>query len=331
MIQNPLISLVMPLRNEEQSITECLTSICKNDFPLEKTELLLIDGMSTDNTRELIKKFFFGNLIVKVLGNPKYIVPTAMNIGIRAASAPYIIRLDAHTSYEPSYIRTCYELLRSGIASNVGGPMRPRPLGTISKVVAMATCSRFGIGNSSFHFENFEGYTETVYLGAFVKKDLEEVGLYDEELVRNQDDELNLRLSLAGKKIYLSPKIISHYHPRDSLRSLWKQYFEYGFWKVRVMQKHHILVSIRHVIPATLVLSLCLSLILGICFPDQLHIAMAIPSLYILALIVGTVVECFKKRECHITLLPIVFACLHLSYGTGFLYGCFKWVGTKRT
>jgi len=330
-LPTPQVSLVMPLRQEEQHIAQCLESLLLTTFPVSHLELIIVDGQSTDATPQLIRSFAEKvSFPVRILENPKKIVPTAMNIGIKAAQAPYVIRLDAHTQYDQNYITQCFLLLESGIASNVGGAMRPLAQGFISHLVALATTSFAGIGNSSFHFTETEGFVDTVYLGAFVKKDLIEVGMYDEELVRNQDDELNLRLIRAGKKIFISPLILSSYTPRSSLIKLAVQYYQYGFWKVRVIQKHKYLVSLRHLAPTLLLLGLSTSLGGALFFPQNLIFFLYLPGLYIFFLIFGSLHSLFRFKDIYSLALAPVYMCLHFSYGLGFLKGLVYWYSKKK-
>ncbi len=316
-----IVSILIPLRNEENSIKACLNSLLANDFSKSQYEVILIDGMSQDKTIEIINDFKWEGLPYKVINNPHKIVPTALNLGIQQAAGDYIIRIDAHTSYAKDYITQCVKELEKTGAENVGGAMRVRFKNSIQKAIALATTSKFGIGNSDFHFKEKSGFVDSVYLGAFPKRTFKQFGLFDEELIRNQDDEFNYRIKLNGGKIYLSNKIKSYYYPRSSLNALFSQYFQYGYWKVRVIQKLKTITSLRHFIPAIFVTSLFLLFIFGIGYP---------PSIILFYSLLITYASCnllisksLTKHESTKTkiVLPFVFICLHFGYGIGFLIG----------
>jgi GT2 family glycosyltransferase len=191
---------------------------------------------------------------VRTIDNPRRVVSPGLNAAIRAARGAIVIRMDAHTSYAPDYCRRCVaELERTG-ADNVGGPARTRTQGTRARAFAAAYHSPFSTG-ARFHDENYEGWIDTVPYGCWRKETLERLGLFDETLVRNQDDELNLRLIRAGGKIWQSPDIVSWYSPRATLTALFLQYFQYGFWKAAVVRKHRLPGSWRHLVPVAFVLT----------------------------------------------------------------------------
>lgn len=324
----PLVSIIIPMRNEEKYIESCLKSILDNDYPKDRLEILVIDGMSEDNSKNIVQRFIkeHPNINIALFDNPKKIVPVAMNIGIRNAKGDIVIRMDAHAEYNRDYISKCVEYLKKTGADNVGGPMRAKGSTYFQQVVALATSSVFGVGNSRFHFENCEGYVDTVYLGAYRKEVFDKVGLFDEELVRNQDDEFNYRLIKNGGKIYLTPEIKSYYYPRSSLSKLWKQYFEYGYWKVRVIQKHRLPSSWRHLVPATFVLSLIGSGIGAIWSPWGLYTLGVIAGSYLTTSLMFSLIISVKKGWRYLPLLPVVFGTLHFGYGLGFLKGLWDFV-----
>jgi glycosyltransferase involved in cell wall biosynthesis len=313
-------SVIIPVRNEEKHIRKCLESVLENDYPKDAYEVVIIDGCSSDDTVRIIEDLGWRDLRYRVLSNEKRIVPVSMNMGIQEALGAYIIRMDAHTVYEADYIRKCVEYLDAGIAHNVGGPMRPVSDTLVGTAISLATCSKFGVGNSSFHFENYKGYADSVYLGAYKKEVFDEIGLFDEDLIRNQDDELNFRLVRGGFKIYLTPEIRSSYYPRSSLLSLWKQYYQYGFWKVRVIQKHWRIASWRHLVPPIFSLAL-MSLVGGsLVWPSFLSLLVPLTVLYLGGCVIAIIA--LKGKSVRVNfLLPIVFLILHVSYGTGFLHG----------
>jgi len=201
---------------------------------------------------------------VRLLDNPAGSAPPALNIGIRAARGELIARVDGHTIIAPDYLRRCVETLRETGADNVGGLMRPEGRGYVGRCIALATGSRFGVGNSRFHYDERGGEVETVYLGCFRRMVFERVGLFDEGLVRNQDDELNDRIVASGGRIWLNPRIRSTYYNRGSYRSLWRQYYQYGYWKAPVLRRHPRARRARHLAPAALAAALASAALVGL-------------------------------------------------------------------
>jgi glycosyltransferase involved in cell wall biosynthesis len=219
----PTVSLILPIRNEATHIRGCLQSIAQQDFPHEQMEIIIADGLSTDDTKEVVEAFKPSDIPLIWLDNPGKIVPTGLNLAIRQARGEIIIRVDGHTILAPDYVRECVRALQRSKAENVGGRMKPVGKNTFGKAVALATSSPFGIGGGRFHYSTQEEWVDTVYLGACPKEVFQKVGLFDEELVRDQDDEFNYRLREAGGKILLSPMINSWYSVRSQPKDLWRQ------------------------------------------------------------------------------------------------------------
>ena len=322
----PLVSVILPIRNEGKYIEKCLSTIIEQDYDLDKIEILVVDGASEDNTKEIVKKLCVKHKNVRLLHNPWRVVPTAMNIGIRNAKGNVIVRVDGHTILEKDYISQGIEYLKKTQADNVGGLMRAIGKTYLSSAIAFATSSPFGIGNAAFHYSNKEQYVDTVYMGIYPREVFHKIGLFDEELVRNQDDELNYRLRKAGGRIFITPQIKSYYYNRGSLQSLWKQYFQYGFWKIRVLQKHPKMMQLRQFLPACFILSIMTSILLSSWNFFFFYLLLFI----LLSYSVCNFYSCFRiaKKESwkYLPMLPITFATLHLSYGTGFLAGLAKFL-----
>jgi len=326
----PKVTVIIPVRNEEEYIEKCLNSILNCDYPHDLLEILIVDGMSEDSTKEIIGKFVNRAPFIRILDNPEKIVPVAMNIGIKNATGEIIIRMDAHTEYERDYISKCVEYLERTKADNVGGPLRPRANSFLQRAISLAVTSIFGVGNAKFHFDNQEGFVDTVTYGAYRKEVFEKVGLFDEELVRNQDDEFNYRLIKNGGKIYLTPEIKSYYYPRSSLKKLWRQYFEYGYWKVRVIEKHKLPASWRHLVPGTFVLSLIMFVILSLFSKWGVYILALILGSYLLTSLLFAIKISIRNGFRFLPVLPLVFATLHLSYGSGFIKGLRDFVISRK-
>ncbi len=317
----PYVSIVMPVRNEEQFLAKCLDSIIANDYPKEKYEIIVVDGMSSDRSRQIVAEYAERCSNIKLLDNPKKIRVIANNIGIRAAKGEIIISMDAHACYATDYIRSCVELLQSTGAANVGGPQRATGHNYVTNVIALATTTPFGIGDAEFRYSKKEKWVDTVYLGAWYKKTLEEVGLFNEEWIRNGDYELNYRIRNAGGKILLSPRIKCQYFVRGSLKKLMEQYFLYGLWRVQTIVAHPDSIRWRHVLPPLLVLGLFFSVFLlffGIklgWIPLVSYLGYTIAISVCISLIQG--VKYFP-------LLIPTFWIIHLSWGLGFWRGISK-------
>jgi glycosyltransferase involved in cell wall biosynthesis len=254
----PVVSVVIPMRNEGTQFAQCLESVLAQDYPAEQLEIIVIDGESDDESALLVRTYAAQHARLRVLQNPRRIVPTAMNIGIRAARGAIVARVDGHTRIAPDYVRIGVDVLRRTRADNVGGPMHPVGGGVFGDAVSAAMTSRFGIG-AYFHFGTEERDVDTVYLGMWPRDVFERVGLFDEELERNQDDEFNYRLRKLGGRIVFTPRMRSWYQNRQSITRLARQFYQYGEWKVRVLQKHPRQMSWRHCVPPAFVAALLLT------------------------------------------------------------------------
>ena len=320
------ISIISACRNEVRHIGEFLDSIGQQNLDGYTWEVIVADGMSTDGTREFLEYYSKNRPQFRVIGNPGKIVSTGLNAAIRAAKGEIIIRMDAHTMYAADYSARCIETLEKTGADNVGGPARTKVTGVIPRAVAAAYHSRFSTGGARFHQDNFEGYVDTVTYGCWKKTTLERLGLFDETLVRNQDDEMNLRIVRGGGKVYQNPAIVSWYSPRPSISALFKQYFQYGFWKVKVIQKHGRPGSWRHLVPATFVAVVgglfligLVALLAGFKLPALLWLTLV--GIYALANLAASAVAAKQEGWDTMPYLPLVFGAYHFSYGSGFLLG----------
>jgi succinoglycan biosynthesis protein ExoA len=335
----PFISVIMPIRNEAAYIERSLISVLNQDYPPELSEILVVDGMSDDATRDIIYKTVREREIaiaarqqnatapvlpaVQVLDNPGRIVPTAFNLGLRHARGEIIIRVDGHCEVQPDYVRRCVELLLQTGADNVGGLQYSAGNNLVGKAISLATSSPFGVGGAKFHYASQPGWVDTVYLGAYWREVFERIGGFDEELVRNQDDEFNFRLTQSGGKIWLDPSLKTVYYSRASFSKLWRQYFQYGFYKVRVMQKRGGVASWRHLVPAGFVVGLISAVLLALITRNQVWV-LAIAGPYLIANI-GASLWTARRDWQTLPLVPIAFCILHLAYGCGFLWGLWRW------
>ena len=320
----PTVSVIIPMRNEEQYIAQCLQSVVDQEYAKGLMEVLVVDGMSRDSSREIVNKFVSRHSFIKRLDNPKMTTASALNIGIGESKGQIIIRVDAHCSIQEDYINCCVKALQQTGAENVGGLMRPTGRTFVEKAIAVAMCSPFGVGSGRFHYCEKEMFVDTVYLGAYRREAFEKIGLYDEKAHYGEDDELNYRLIKSGGKIFLTPRIRSKYYPRSSLSDLWKQYFNYGRGKVRTTKKHGRPASWRHLVPPVFVISVIGSLLLFAVNPAFGWLIAGICGSYLISVILVSARICFREGWQYFPVLPIVFATIHLSYGTGFLMGILR-------
>lgn len=328
--RRPKVSVIVPCRNERDHIEQSLLSVLSQEPVSGGFECIVADGMSTDGTRQILAHLCRTEPRLLVVDNPGQIVSSGLNAAVRAARGQVIVRMDAHTDYSPDYVRLCVETLERTGADNVGGPWIAVGTGRVSRAIAAAFHSRFAVGGARSHDPEYEGPVDTVYLGCWHRKALEDAGLFDEELVRNQDDELNLRLTRAGRRIWQSPRIRSRYHPRDSLRALFRQYEQYGYWKVRVIQKHRLPASLRHLVPGAFVLALLVLPVVGLVVRPALWVWAALVGVYGGAVLSAAILTAARKGWDLLGVLPAVFACYHLAYGTGFVRGVVDFVLLSR-
>ena len=315
----PFVSVLMPVRNEESFLRTSLDSLVANDYPEEMLEIIVIDGMSSDRSRQLIESYQERYPVVRYLQNPGQIVATGLNLGIRTAKGEIIVRADSHTRYEADYIRQCVVLLQDRGATNVGGAQRAIGTTLAGSAIAVATTSRFGAGDAKFRYSEAEEWVDTVYLGAWRKETLVKLGGFNENSVVNQDYELNCRIVDSGGRILLSPKIRSWYYVRPSFFAFAKQYFRYGFWKINTLIIHPQSLKWRQV--AAPLLSALLLISLGLAAMTASLAWLAPIVLYVGALLVASCLALKDTPPKVVVVLPWVYAVLHLSWGVGFWCG----------
>jgi succinoglycan biosynthesis protein ExoA len=331
----PIVSLIMPERNEEIYIGNSLQTLLTQDYPGDHLEILVVDGMSTDNTRQIIHDFsaLHPQLKIQILDNIDKIVSTGMNFALRQAKGEIIIRADGHCMIAQDYVSKCVEHIQRDGVDGVGGPMESIGETQMAKAIAIGMSSPFGVGNSAFRTTSGKSMlTDTVPFPAYTRQIVERAGFYDEELVRNQDDEYNYRIRELGGKILLADDVHSTYFSRTSLKRLWIQYYQYGFWKIRVLQKHPRQMSLRQFVPPAFVLALLFSILLFLWSflrpPSSVFglLSSVVPALYLLVNLVASLWTASKRGWRYLPFLPLTFAILHLSYGLGFLVGLVKFL-----
>lgn len=329
MNQLPQVCIIIPERNEKSSIRTCLDAIIAQDYPQNLTSIIVVDGISTDGTREILAEYEHAHPFFHVIDSPRKVVPPGFNLALRRTMADIIIRVDGHTVIAPDYVRQCVQALHRTRADNVGGKMNAVSTSRFGQAVAFATSTPFGVGGARFHYSDKEEWVDTVYMGAWPRRVFEKIGLFDEELVRDQDDEFNYRLRQQGGRILLSPAIRSEYTVRSTPLALLRQYVGYGYWKVRVLQKHPLQMSLRQFVPPAFVLALIVSALLALSylfFPNPLLLLLSslIPASYLLANLAASFLTAARRGWSSLPFLPLIFSIIHLGYGLGFLIGLLK-------
>lgn len=307
-----MISVICPTFNESKHIEKVLDFFVKAN-PSGK-ELIIVDGGSTDNTRETVKEWSKKYANIYLIDNPYKFVPYGLNIAIKKSVGDPVIRIDAHSDYAPDYFEKILETFRTTGADIVGGPCLTRGQTPLQLAIANAISSLFGIGNSKVHNSKYKGYADSVTFGAWKRELFEQTGYFDERFIRNQDDEFHYRAKSLGKKIFMNPEIKLWYYPRSSLSSLFRQYFEYGIYKPWVLKKIKSGIRLRHVVPALFVIYLIL---LPLVFT---FLYFLIP--FFVYLFIDLIVSLISKEDLKVKawLIP-VYPVIHISYGIGFIIG----------
>lgn len=321
-----LISIVIPARNEEGSIEKCIDHIYKNELDdTIEIEVIVIDGMSTDDTIEKIEYLKRKYKSLNVFNNEAQTTPTAFNIGIQNSKGDFIQIVGARQFLSKNYLsETLGSFAIDDKIKCVGGGVENVFLNEKSKIIAMAMDSPFGVGGGNFRIAKSSGYVDTVGTPMYPKEVFKEFGYFDEKLVRNQDDEFNYRITSAGFKIYQNKDAIIQYMVRASFKNLKKQYYQYGYWKVYVNRKVQNITTIRQLFPFALVTFTILGLILSF-ISFYIAIAFSISMLmYVLLSIFFSLKKSTNVKETAVIIWT--FWILHFSYGLGYLKGILDFV-----
>ena len=314
----------MPIRNEAVHIQSSLDALLSQDYPNQRIEVLIVDGMSDDETPEIVKEIIHNNpnFNIRCLINPERIFSTGFNKGLENSHGEIIIMLGGHTEICSNYIHQCIIFLEETGGDCVGGYINTIAETKTSQSIALAMSSTFGVGGVAFRTRNNETKeVDTVAFGAYPRSVFQHCGMLDEEMIRNQDDEFNYRLRSMGGKIHLNPAISSNYYSRSTLFTLWKQYYQYGFWKVRVLQKHPRQIRPRQLIPPIFVTTFIGLVLLSMFSSIGLIMLITLLGIYLLATIIASIWVAKQNGIRHILKLPVIYAILHTSYGLGFLVG----------
>jgi glycosyltransferase involved in cell wall biosynthesis len=331
----PYVSVLVPVRNEAAHAMDFFQPLLNQNYPKDRMEIVVIDGMSEDGTRDIVRRFIEknGHVTVCLIDNPKRQRASAMNVGIQHATGDVILRVDARTVIGPDYVEKCVSTLVETNADNVGGVQSPIVAKNgnpgkelIQLAVGIALSHPFGIGNAQFRLGRKSGYVDTVYLGCFMKEIFIKVGLFDEDAaVIGEDTDMNHRIRKAGGKIYLNKDIVAYYYPRDNLKDLWKLYFRYGGARAGNFIKAKEFTSWRQLVPLFLLVALAVTAV-GSFFSDAVfYLFIGLLLAYIAADFV--VSSYLSAKHAHIWLLLIllaVFPCVHFAWATGFFRRLFQ-------
>lgn len=326
---DPFVTILVPCRNEVRFIDGCLRSILANTYAKDLIEVLVLDGLSTDGTRQKVEQIAARHPSVKVVDNPKRTTPAALNLGIQQAKGDVIIRMDAHATYPSDYIALLIAWQHKTGADNVGGVCMTMPAdeSSVAHAIARGLSHPFGVGTSYFRIgTSTPRWVDTVFGGCYRRDVFARIGLFDEQLIRNQDDEFNHRLIARGGRILLVPDVVSYYYPRSSLAQLWRMFYQYGYFKPLVALKLGRIGTGRQVVPMV-----CLGLLVGlsvasIASPVARFMLMLLVALYLSAdFAVSFAVGLSSGLRCAGWLM-LVFPTLHVSYGMGYMHGIFDFV-----
>jgi glycosyltransferase involved in cell wall biosynthesis len=322
--ESPRVSVIVPCRNEQDWIARCLDSVLRNDYPKDRLEVLVVDGMSDDGTRATVAEYAAQYPFIRLLDNLRRITPAALNIGLAAAAGDVVMRMDAHYEYAENYIPLLAAWLERSGADNVGGVLifRPANATPVARAIALAISHPFGIGNAYYRIGAAEPrWVDTVAFGCYRREVFQRIGTFDETLVRNQDIELNRRLVRQGGRILLVPEVVVYGHARDSVCKLARMYFQYGYFNPLVIWKSRSRMTSRQIVTPAFALSLVLTAVLAPWIPAMRWLLAAVLCAYTLPLVAFSTAAAVRHGfRCGLALL-LIFPTLHLSHGLGFLKG----------
>ena len=321
------ISLIIPTYQEEKYIGRCLDSILRNDYPFDNVEILIIDGMSTDRTREIIAENYLEKYpFIKIIDNPSRTVGYGMNTGLEKASGELLIRCDAHSEYPENYISQLVEWHKKNCADNIGGVCVTVPADSTDRAEAIAVAMSHPLG-VGFSFRSIKGnkekYVDTVPFGSWKKEVFEKIGGFNEALARGQDFDHNMRMIKGKMKILLLPWLKIKYYARESLGKMYKTFYQIGFWKVKLNKDHKIVTSYRQLAPFAWVLGLLVLPVLSIFIPLFRLLFLLYLGVYAVPILLIAFHEGIVKRKKPNVFfyLPVCFFLVHFAYGIGSLKG----------
>ncbi|HMG19918.1 MAG TPA: glycosyltransferase family 2 protein [Kofleriaceae bacterium] len=318
----PRVTIAMPAYNEERYIEACVASVQAQDYPRNLIEILIADGRSTDQTREIIARLAAADPRIHLVDNPARLQAAGLGLMVKQATGDVIVRMDVHAEYAPDYVRRCVEALERTGADNVGGAQRAKARTAFQRALCAALDSPLGVGGARYRSADAEGFVDTVFLGAFRRRVFEAIGLWDPGAITNEDAELNQRILDSGGQIYLSRDIVVHYFPRDSFRSLARQYYKYGAGRARTLLKLGSAPTLRPFLPFAMVAGAAALLVV----PPLWPIAPVALAGYALATGAEAVRVGARLGPAAIPTVWAIFPVLHVSHGAGFAAGLVRYL-----
>jgi len=316
----PFVSIILPVRNEERFISQCLEQLRAQSYPHDRMEVVVADGQSSDGTVQLIQTCSLGTIAVRLVRVASLGRPQGLNAAIGASKGDVILRLDARTRIEPDYINKCVQTLMQSGADNVGGRQVPLWMTLKQRAIGLALSHPFGVGNARFRLGGKSGTVDTVYLGCFWRRVFEKIGLFDETAsVISEDSDLNQRILNAGGKVYYNHKISAYYYPRNTFRDQWRVYFRYGGARAGNLLKHKRLTSWRQLVPPIFCCANLFSALLVLVHPIFLAILAGVDLAYVVANTFVSARLAYTHRNAALfPLLWVAFPCMHMAWGMGF-------------
>jgi glycosyltransferase involved in cell wall biosynthesis len=330
-----LVSVVIPCYNEHKTIKVLLEAILSQTYALECIEVVIADALSTDGTREQIEEFQeqHPEFSIRVVDNPRRIIAAGLNLAIRNSTGDVIMRMDAHAIPAPDYIEKSITALQAGVGANVGGVIDVRPGANtwIARSIAIATSHPLGVGDARYRYTSKPTEADTVAFGSYTRALYDQLAGYDESLLVNEDYEFNTRIRQSGGKIWVDPAIRAVYFSRPDLRSLAKQYFTYGFWKFKMLQRYPSTLRWRQALPPLFLLSVLMLLLFSFFFEFARILLVSGLVLYAGILLIAAVMVALRKRQfAHVLGVPLAIMTMHFSWGAGFWWSIIKAIGYKR-
>lgn len=325
------VSVIVPCYNEQATIKNLLMNLYQQDFPLHEMEVIISDGMSTDDTRNIIQGFQkdHADLWIGVVDNEKRTIPSGLNRALEAARGQYIVRLDAHSSPAPDYITRSVRALKAGKGDNIGGVLNIEPGSEswIAGAIAAAAGHPLGVGDARYRTGSDAREVDTVAYGTYRASLVDDIGPYDESLLANEDYEFNVRLRQAGGTIWLDPEIQATYVARPTLNSLARQYWRYGYWKLRMLLRYPGTFRWRQLSGAFVLTWIVLGL-LSVWFRLARWLIFLEALIYLLALLGAGLGASIKERKgSYFIGVPLAIATMHFAWGSGFLWSLVEYAG----
>jgi glycosyltransferase involved in cell wall biosynthesis len=324
-----IVSVIVPCYNEEKTIELLLQSLVSQTYPLTHIEVVIADGLSTDQTRNKIGDFQkrHSDLNVRIIDNPRKVIPAGLNAALQAATGEIIVRVDAHCAPKEDYIARCVDALEKGLGENVGGVWEITPPRQTWQAlgIAAAAAHPFGVGDAYYRHTEKAMWVDTVPFGSFFHRLIEQIGYFDEQLLANEDYEFNVRIRQAGGKIWLDPAIRSTYFSRGNFIELARQYWRYGYWKAKMLRRYPDTIRWRQALPPLFVLSIPGLALLSIWLPFARWIIMLELLAYVLVLMAAGLQVALKKKDIgYMISVPLAIATMHLCWGSAFLWSLLK-------